>query len=364
MRQLFINGRFLAGAVTAVNTVALDLSCALAKATQNGTAGWNVTLAVPPDLQEQACATGLAVKVVGRRNGILWEQTELLHLARQGVIAGFFNTVPMRGKGHVTMLHDAQVFTTPGSYKAATRMWRQTLARRAAASGNYVLTVSEHSKQALLGVGLGAADQIGVVPNGLGQVGHTIPDAAILKRLSLTKGARWSVALATVLPHKNIRLLLQAFADPALQDHKLILVGRSDAQDFAAAGMSVSPNVIFAGFVSDAELAALYRGASSVCVPSTQEGFGLPALEGMAQGAPVLAADCAALPEVLGGAGWILPHDQSTAWVQALGVLSTDPGRRAALSAAGRARAAQFTWGAAAARTLEHLDRWFPGAEA
>lgn len=355
-RRLFVNGRFLAGPVTAVNAVAAELTAALARSEGR----WQVEVAVPPELAAAASDRGLPHRVIGRGGGIGWEQRDLPALRREGVVAGFFNTVPLRGTGYVTMLHDAHVFTTPRSYGRATGTWRRLLSRRAGARGNHLLTVSEHSRNELLEIGLGAPERIGVVHCGLGEVGRVDPDPGLRDRLGLAP-RRYCVALASLLPHKNIDLLLRAFAHPALAGTRLVLVGKSTREDFIAAGHRPGPNVLFAGFVSDAELAALYQTALAVCMPSLEEGFGLPALEGMASGCVAVVSDRGALPEVVGEAGLILPASAPAAWVAALAALARDPARRETLERAGRARAAAFTWDEAAARMLAHLDRWFAG---
>lgn len=349
--RLLINGRFLRATPSAVNSVALELSLAL------GRTGRDVSLVVPPLLEDKARDTGLPVVVHGKRKGILWEQLELPALRDQGVIAGFFNTVPLRGTGYVTLLHDAQVFIAPDSYGWASRSWRQLLSRRAAAPGNHILTVSNYAKQSLMNIGLGADERIGVVHNGLGNVGDVAPDTGILSRIG---DKPFCIGLASTMPHKNIGLLLRAFADPMMQDLTLVLFGNATRGDFAEAGHVVPHNVICAGFVSDGELAALYDHAVSVLVPSLEEGFGLPALEGMARGTVTMVADRAALPEVVGDAGIVLPSDDPGAWIKAIHALMADPDSEDALSAAGRRRAAGFTWDAAAATACAHLDRWFP----
>ncbi len=353
-RRLIINGRFLGGAETAVNGVARDLTRALIRAPGD----WQIELAVPPTLANAAEAFGCPLRVTGRGDGPLWDQFHLPRLRRAGVIAGFFNTVPMPGRGHVTLLHDAHVFTTPQSYGRATGAWRRLLARRAGARGNYVLTVSAHARASLLVQGIGTEDRIGVVPNGPGAAGRVVPDHGVIDRLGLETA--FCLGLASLLPHKNIPLLLRVFADPRLADLTLVLVGTAGAADFARAGHAVPRNVRFAGRVSDAELAALYARALAICMPSTQEGFGLPVLEGMRAGTPAVIAPHGALPEVAGAAG--LRAFGAEDWVTAIRRLADDPGLHARLSARARARASAFTWEGAAARVLTHLDRWFDAA--
>ncbi|MEP5029487.1 MAG: glycosyltransferase family 1 protein, partial [Marinomonas sp.] len=351
-RQLYLNGRFIGGGTTAVNAVAHALTSALCAA---DTPDWDISVAVPESLQEAAAAQGWPVTVIGQRNGILWEQLELPRLRKQGVIAGFFNTVPLWGRGYVTMVHDAHVFTTPQSYGRGTRIWRQILSRQAGRKGNAVVTVSSHSRDTLLHHHIGTAERIGVVPNGLGTVGTQAADVSIFDRLGVSQAGPFCVALASLLPHKNIGLLLRAFADEGLADVPLVLIGKADAAAFDAAGLDLPPSVVFAGYVSDGELAALYGNALAVCLPSTQEGFGLPALEAMALGAPALVSDCGALPEVVGRAGWVLPADDPSAWRGAILELMQDPSKGAGLIAAGHLRAQDFTWPEAAQSFLRHL---------
>lgn len=356
-RKLLINGRFLGGARTAVNSVAYALTDQLCAEPGR----WQVEVAIPSELKDTPVPASWPLRVTGTRSGIVWEQCDLPKLRAEGVIAGFFNTVPMRARGHVTMLHDAQVFSAKQSYKTTTRLWRAALSRRAGARGNYVLTVSEHSKQDLLRHRVGTAERIGVVPNGAGHVTQACPDNGVLQSLKLQADDKYCVALATLLPHKNISVLLRCFADPRLSAAKLVLFGATDRARFVEAGQPVPDNVIFAGPLRDAQLAALYLNALAVCVPSTTEGFGLPALESMALGRPAIIAPCGALPDVVGDTGLTAAPDDPGAWATAIATLMADEDLCARLSKAAKARAAGFTWEASGLAVLKHLDRWFPG---
>ncbi len=107
-----------------------------------------------------------------------------------------------------------------------------------------------------------------------------------------------------------------------------------------------------AGHLDDGALAELYRRALALLVPSLNEGFGLPVLEAMACGCPVLASRAGALPEVVGDAGLLLPPDDAAAWLRELLALAADGERRAVLSEDGRGRAAAHTWAACATAML------------
>jgi glycosyltransferase involved in cell wall biosynthesis len=109
------------------------------------------------------------------------------------------------------------------------------------------------------------------------------------------------------------------------------------------------PGVVAPGRIDEATLDALYRGAAVLAIPSLSEGFGLPALEAMARGCPVVASKAGALPEVVGDAGVLVPPGDSDSLASALDGILTDDSTAATLGAAGHRRAATFTWSACTA---------------
>jgi glycosyltransferase involved in cell wall biosynthesis len=248
------------------------------------------------------------------------------------------------------MLHDAQVFTAPDSYPLPTRLWRKRILRQASRAGNHVLTVSAHSKANLLSLGLGKPRNIAVVPNGPGPAAHAI--AAPLPR-GISNARPFCLAFSSAQPHKNTAMLLRCFARPDMQDTTLVLVG------MPVNGSVRSKNIVYTGRLSDQELAGLYAEASAVLIPSLQEGFGLPALEAMNHGTPVLVSDRGALPEVVEHAGLVLPAHDIEAWQIAIHRVSQAPRLRAELIAQGQRRAAELTWQNSANMVWQHLDRWF-----
>jgi glycosyltransferase involved in cell wall biosynthesis len=357
--DLLINGRFLGGAPTAVNRVARELTVALAVLAREPGTDVSVTVAVPPDLADAGAKLGAACEVLGRRTGIAWEQLDLPRLAGGRTVVGLFNSVPVRGRGHVTMLHDAQVFDAPESYRRPVRWWRQWLARRAGARGRWVLTNSDHSRRRLLARGIADPARIAAIPLGVEHLARHRPDAGILARLAL--GGPYFVALASPQPHKNLAVLLAAMGRPELAQARLVLTGAATREDFLARGLHPPANVTFAGFVSDRELRALYSSATAVCMPSRTEGFGLPPLEAMNLGTPAAVSTGGALPEVCGDAALYAGCDDIDGWVENLSRLADDPALRAELAARGQARAARFTWPAAARAALTAIQRFTAG---
>jgi alpha-1,3-rhamnosyl/mannosyltransferase len=162
------------------------------------------------------------------------------------------------------------------------------------------------------------------------------------------------LCVATLQPRKNLRGALAAFERFA-GDHRLVIVGARgwrDAPDLRALRDSpVADRIVAPGWVSDEDLVALMRGAAAVLVPSLYEGFGLPALEAMACGAPVVAADRTALPEVVGAAAELADPEDPDALAAAI-ARAVAPARAAELRAAGPRRAAAFTWARCADRVV------------
>jgi glycosyltransferase involved in cell wall biosynthesis len=149
-------------------------------------------------------------------------------------------------------------------------------------------------------------------------------------------------------PHKNLGLVLSAITSPdAARLPPLAVVGAA-AGDRRLAAPHLLGRVQRIGQADDRQLASLYRRALAVLIPSRNEGFGLPALEAMACGCPVLAARAGALPEVCGDAAQLLDLDDPGAWRAAMLALLDEPSRRNALLEAGLARARTFTWERAA----------------
>jgi glycosyltransferase involved in cell wall biosynthesis len=179
------------------------------------------------------------------------------------------------------------------------------------------------------------------------------PDAAVrAERLALP--ARYLLTVATLEPRKGLDVLLEALARPEAPDVPLLCAGQPGwgGQDLAALATAagLAPDrVRLLGRVSDADLAVLLARATAVVVPSRSEGFGLPLLEAMAAGTPVVTSDAPALVEVGAGAARVTPLEPA-ALATSLAAVADDAGLRARMARAGRERAGDFTWDAAAQR--------------
>jgi glycosyltransferase involved in cell wall biosynthesis len=358
--DICINGRFLAGPPVATYAVAENLTRALAdllarepQRRLNRSFG----ILAPPGVPH--VETGLPMEIVGRFSGNLWEQTSLPLALKGRLLLSFAARSPFFLRNALTMVHDAQVFTSPESYSRAFRATLKANIRAAGARQLGLLTVSEFAKSELAGLSVAPAERIHVIPNGVDHVLRAPAQDTVLARLGLVPRS-YALSLANLQPHKNIAMLIRAFARPGLAGLKLVLAGKGTREDFAAAGAVATQNVVFTGYVSDGEMRSLQTHGLAVCTPSLTEGFGLPPVEGVLLGTPAIISPCGALPEVCGpGALQADPRDPS-AWEAALLRLRDEPGLREELSRKGQAFAARFTWDAAARRLLEVIDTVAP----
>lgn len=162
------------------------------------------------------------------------------------------------------------------------------------------------------------------------------------------------VAVGTVEPRKNLRTLIRAAIEWNNPATPLVVVGPEGwSEDLVPLIEQAGPRVRRVGFVSDTDLAGLCDGALALCCPSLSEGFGMPVLDAMSVGTPVVTSKDPALREVAGDSGIAIDALDVDGWADALERLASDSVLRARYGAAGRARSAEFTWSAAAAATLE-----------
>ena len=231
---------------------------------------------------------------------------------------------------------------------------------RALEKAELVLTVSDSSKRDLLTFFEVSPDKVVVIPNGL--------DSAITEGLSVEELAqvkeRFQIFGRTVLfvgnikPHKNVERLIAAFAkvreDPEFSDLTLIVVG-DDISKYPSLRRTVERhqvrrNVRFFGFVPELTLVALYKIADVFAFPSLYEGFGLPPLEAMANGTPVVTSNISSLPEVVGNAALTVDPYNIDKISEAIHEILSDRALRSRLIADGYERAKQFSWEGSAAQ--------------
>lgn len=212
---------------------------------------------------------------------------------------GFTPPVLWRGP-LVFTVHDLIHLDVPEESSRFKSLYYQNIVRSSVHRAKAVLTVSEYSKQRLLEWSGVASERVHIVGNGVDEVFSP-------KGEKYKPGYPYIFYVRNSKPHKNVLGLLKAFALLDTSEVRLLLSGQADENTYHAVHeLGLLDRVIFTGRIPDAQLPAYYRGATVVTMPSLYEGFGLPALEGMASGVPVVVSDLTSLPEVVGDAGILI----------------------------------------------------------
>jgi glycosyltransferase involved in cell wall biosynthesis len=290
---------------------------------------------------------------VGRLHGQAWEQLELPRYTRDGVSLNLCNTAPLAGHATVVAIHDAGVFAVPQAYSRPFRTWYRLLHPQLGRRALRMVTVSEFSRAELsryLGI---PGDRLTVIPNGGEHILREQADTGILSRLGLS--GRYVLAVSSHSAHKNFAGVQAAVKHMRSRDFTLVFAGGTNSRIFNAAGAPARESRV-TGRVTDAELRALYENAECFVYPSFYEGFGLPPLEAMTCGCPVVVSRAASLPEVCGEAAVYCDPANPADIGRALDQVLENSELRSELRQRGIDRAAQFTWRHSGRALLGLLD--------
>jgi glycosyltransferase involved in cell wall biosynthesis len=266
---------------------------------------------------------------------------------------------PLTAKGIVT-LHDLIHLIFPEDYGWKHRLYYRLLVKPAVRRCRRVFTVSQSSRQDIIRYCRCPEGKIVLTPNGLEPSWFTRPPhPGFIKRYGLEQG--FILFVGNPRPHKNFSRVREAFTQLVREGHfsgKLVAVGIPAGEHPSEEGR----RVVRIPYCSDAELAMLYSRARLLAAPSLYEGFGLPVLEAMACGCPVLIGDRASLPEIAGPAGWAVDPYQSAAIREGMIRLLKDAPLRERLTAAGRIQARRYSWDDTARTVLRVFGELAGGA--
>ena len=275
---------------------------------------------------------------------------------------------PVRRAKTLVTVHDLSFIRYPQCADAGLRAYLNKVVPRSVHRADLVLADSQSTKDDLVEL-LGVKPaRIEVVYPGVEERFHPIEDQAHLEgvRKQYNLPPRFILGLGTLQPRKNFVRLIEAFADlrsfdvaqdkSAICDLHLVIVGGKGwlYEDIFAAveQLGLEEKVIFPGFVADEHLPALYNLADLFVFPSFYEGFGLPPLEALACGRPVITSDASSLPEVVGEAGLMVEATDTGALAEAMKRVLEDNALQEEMTARGLEQAKKFTWEKAAAKLL------------
>jgi glycosyltransferase involved in cell wall biosynthesis len=263
----------------------------------------------------------------------------------------------------VATIHDLAFEHLPETFNRRSWMQLRLTVRRTARTATRIITVSEYSRQDIIKTYGIAADRITVTPEAAAETFVRVTDESNLQKVRENYGIDqdYILSLCSIQPRKNLVRLIEAYSllrrlHPEGKLPQLVLAGKRGWLDNetwrAAQADKVSPAIRFTGYVADEHLNALYSGATCFVYPSYFEGFGLPILEAMKCGAPVIAGDRTSIPEVAGEAALLFDPFDTSSLVEALKRVLNDSEFRRTLSARGLQRASEFHWKTTARLTL------------
>lgn len=353
--RVVFNGRFLAQVHTGVQRYAAETLRALDQLIDETPAlqALRFELAVPDGALPLPLRHVHTVRVAGRA-GHPWEQLALLRFSRRAYLVNFNYSGPLLKRRQLVTVHDATVKVMPDSFTRAYRLTHNLLVAVLGRTAQDLMTVSEFSRAELARCfGLKRRDVL-VGREGGEHARLPADDAEVLRRHGLVAG-QFILGVGSVKPNKNYGLLGRAMTLLPHYPWPVAIAGAKDIGIFRDG--SVLPEAFrFLGFVPDTELAALYRQAAWFVFPSCYEGFGLPAVEAMANGCPVLAARAASIPEVCGNAALYFDARDPADLAAILQKVLDQPTLRQDLVEAGRERLRHYNWRANAQILLDHLQ--------
>lgn len=353
-RHWSINGRFLSQTPTGVQRycerIVRGLDQLVAES-HPAVSGLSFDILVPSAGTRTIPLQKIPMREVRELWGHAWEQFVLpFHL--QGGLLSLGNTGPVTVRKQIVCIHDANVWIYPESYSRAFRTLYKLLLPALGRCAGAITTVSDYSASQLAHFGITGSTGSSVIANGHEHVHDWTPSRS--EALSAVGGRNTIILLGSPAPHKNAAVIIGLANELASRGISIAIVGARDPRVFGHTTAGVdAQNIHWLGRISDNELAALLSESLCLVFPSHTEGFGLPAVEAMALGCPVILSDSSSLPEVGGDAALYASPLEPREWLACIDRLRGNFELRSNLVERAKQRVEMFSWRKSAIRYAE-----------
>lgn len=344
MKQIFINGRFLARRPTGVDRYAIESIKAienLIRDNEHHANEYEWTILAPSDAQKPDYLEKIKFKKIGPLKGTIWEQITLPAFCGAKPLVNLCNSAPLIKKNQLVVIHDATTNQVPEAFSKNFVRWYNVLIPALLCRTKEIASISEFSKNEIqkhyktnrnIHIFREGADHFRVIESKV--------DAQI--QFGLTRP--YILAVGSLAPHKNFRALIAAIECIKSPGFDCVIAGGTDPKVFASAGKSLPDWVKHVGYVTDEELKALYSNALLFVFPSIYEGYGLPPIEAMVSGCPVLSSNTASMPEICGEAAEYFSPTDHFQLSRLLQDISENGERRNELRTLGFKRSSTLLW--------------------
>jgi glycosyltransferase involved in cell wall biosynthesis len=358
MKSLVINGRFLKQAMSGVQRFSHEIL----RAINNQIVNYNFhqTVVCAPRGARVDGLNNIHLHQIGSVNGFatgyLWEQTNLLQYSAGKKLVNLGNTSPLKfGKDNCTVIHDASVFDVPDSYSRIFRWYNQLNHKILGRLGGKIATVSEFSRQRISQNLRIESSQIKNISEGGEHILRLPSDDIVLTKNNLAK-FKYFLVVGANARHKNLAVVYDVIKRGIDNDIKFVVTGDVGRPQFSNSRKEVFRNIYYVGQVNEPQLRSLYENAIALIYPSSYEGFGLPPLEAMYCGCPVIAAKTPSVIDVVGNAGlWFNPNSSSELFELILKTFS-DESTRVEMGRLGKIKCEEYKWDKAAIQLLNFIQ--------
>jgi len=359
MPKIYINGKFLSQRTTGVQRFAMGILLAFDRILAKFSIDAGVVLLCHPSAPNiQARLSCIEQRHCGLKylSLIAWEQISLPFASANGYLICLSGSIPLFARRCIPTMHDAAVFLYPEAYKANFVRWYRFLFKQKAKHAPFVITVSKSSARDLETF---LPDcNIRIINNSAEHIRHIEADFFILSKLGIYRNS-FILAVGSLNPTKNFSTLVDAYLAVDLPTHiPLVIVGSVSRDVFGKTRPFENKSVIWAGVVSDNQLRALYESAMLFAFPSLYEGFGIPPLEAMLCGCPVIASDISAVREVCDDAVTYFTPTDVAALSDLIHRMIRDENYRSALIERGRQLSRSYSWDISGQRLLFALSEF------